>query len=271
MRMKFARTTALVIYALTALLNTGCVTTQIHKFRMTASEAPEVHGANTNQKQNSSVWRFTGKVNYNYEEKVNISEDIYETADLDRLFEKEIKFKDAAYEMGGLDFSGKIDYLYKGKSFVVGGGLGYKDGLFSHLTMGANFTHFEFGTFIGTYSQYSDLEYWGETGEDCGDDDGECKTIGDHTSRFNASFFAGLYAGFYFDKLFFNLSVSSYGPNSEIEGIHLDTPGIATGYLTAGYRLNRWLEFSVGGVFTYIGTSDWHDNVGVTGGISLYL
>ena len=79
-----------------------------------------------------------------------------------------------------------------------------------------------------------------------------------------------MYAGLYFDKLFFNLSVSSYRPNPEMEGTDLSVPGIATVYLTTGYRLNRWFEVSVGGIATYIDAPNGY-NGGVTSGISLYL
>ena len=268
--MKFKHVTSFILSFIFALFSTGCVTTNVHKFRMTASESPEVHGINTYQKDNTGSWRFTGKVNYNREKNVDITKNASESADLDNLFTA-MKFKSAEYILGGIDFSGKVDYLYKGSGYVIGGGLGYKDGIFSHLTVGANFSHFEFGAFIGMYSQYSKIEYWGETGENCGNSDGDCESFDDHEYSRNSSIFAGMYAGYYFDKLFFNLSVSSYRPYPKINGAKLDVPGIATAYLTTGYRLNRWLEFSVGGIVTHIGTSDSQDNLGVTSGISLYL
>jgi hypothetical protein len=269
--MKFKYAASFLLCIIIALFFTGCVTTHVHKFRMTASESPEVHGANTLQKDNSSSWRFTAKVNYNDEKKVDITENTSDSPDLDKLFDNKTEFRDAKYMMGGLDFSGKVDYLYKGSGFVIGGGLGYKDGIFSHLTVGANFSHFEFGGFIGLYSQYSDIEYWGEKGKDCKDTREDCEAFGDQNYHIYTSIFAGMYAGLYFDKLFFNLSVSSYRPNPRVEGTDLDVPGIATAYLTTGYRLNRWLEISVGGIITHIGTSESHDNAGVTGGVSFYL
>jgi len=267
--MKVRKSAIYALCTLTALLHTGCITTNIHKFRMTASEAPEVHGANTKQEPHSSSWRFTGKINYNAEKNVNITDDIHEEADLDNLFEKSAEFTSAYYEMGGLDFSAKVDYLQKGKNFVVGGGIGYKDGFYSHFTLGANMNHFEFGSFIGLYNQYSELEYRGETCED--DESSNCDTFGSNDQKFISNFFIGAYAGFYFDKLFFNLSTSVYAPDPVVEGFHMDAPNITTTYLTAGYRINRRFEISVSGIWTHIGTSDWRDNVGVTGGVSLYL
>lgn len=270
--MNFKHATSFILCFIFALLSTGCVTTNVHKFRMTASESPEVHGFNTYQKDNTGSWRFTGKVNYNSEKNVDITKNTSESASLDNLFNTDKKnFKSAKYEMGGVDFSGAIEYLYKGSGYVIGGGLGYKDGIFSHLTVGANFSHFEFGSFIGIYNQFNDIEYQGETGEDCGNSEGSCETFSDSYYSQNTSLFAGMYAGFYFDKLFFNLSISSYDPNVKIKDFNLDVPGIATAYLTAGYRFNRWVEFSVGGIVTHIGTSDGQDNVGVTSGISFYL
>ncbi len=260
--MKFKHAASFLLCIIFALFCTGCVTTNVHKFRMTASEAPEVHGANTQQASHSSLWRFTGKINYNAEKNANITKDVSEAPDLDRLFDVPIKFKDASYKMGGLDFSGKGDFLYKASNFVVGGGLGYKDGFFSHLTVGANYSHFEFGAFIGGYNQRIDIEYSGEKDDDSFDS---------HGHDFSTSLFAGLYAGFYLEKFFTNLSVSTYSPSPQIEGIDLDVPSITTAYLTIGYRLNRWLEFSVGGIATFIDTSEGNSYPGVTGGVSIYL
>lgn len=246
--------------ALVTLLTTGCITTTIRNFSMTASEAPEVHGANTEQESFSAMWRFTGKVHYNFQEDVDITDDTYKDGSLDDLFSNDdIMVKKSTYRMGGVDLSGKIDFLYKVGWFMCGGGLGYKDGAFLHTTLGANFSHFELGAFLGVYNQYSEMSYEIEKDDE---------TDWGYDSDFNASLFGGGYAGFYLEKLFFNLSVSAYEPNPKIEDIRLSVPTITTGYLTAGYRINRWVEFSVGGIVTY--TSE-EFNGGVTSGISLYL
>ena len=47
--MKIRHAASFVFCILFALFSTGCVTTNIHKFRMSVSESPEVHGANTKQ------------------------------------------------------------------------------------------------------------------------------------------------------------------------------------------------------------------------------
>ena len=268
--MKFKHAASFAFCIIFALLSTGCVTTNVHKFRMTVSEAPEVHGANTEQKAHSGSWRFTGKVYHNAKKNVDITGNTSESASLDKLFDKKAEFKSASYEMGGDDFSGKVEYLRKTRGFVFGGGLGYKDGLFTHVTLGANFSHFEFGGFFGTYALYSNVEYWGETGEECGDSDSECSFFSDHSYHTYLSIFAGMYAGLYFDNLFFNLSVSSYEPNPKIEDSDLNVPGIATAYLTIGYRFTQQFEFSIGGIATIV-DAPAGTNVGVTSGISLYL
>ena len=269
--MKVRQTIAFALLTAYALVSTGCVTTQLHKFRMTVSEAPEVHGTNTNQKQNSSVWRFTGKVNYNYEEKEDISEDIHRTMDLDELFdEKKLQFDDAAYKMGGLDFTAKADYLRKTEYFVYGFGLGYKDGLFNHIMFGWNFSHFEFGAFAGLYTQFNEVEYEGVIIDD--DEDVANETIRDNSYHTGTSFFAGAYAGFYLEKLFFNYSVSTYlPPYVTIEDkLELSVPRITSHYFTVGYRLTDRIEISAGGIFTDIDT-EGGANGGYTGGVSFYL
>lgn len=271
MRMRFGQLTLIALSIATALVNTGCVTTNLHKFRMTASEAPEVHGANTNLEKKSTSWRFTGKVNYNYEKKVNISDDIYWNKSLDELFDgNDLESGDAAYKMGGLDFTGKVDFLYKSDYFVFGLGAGYKDGLINHITFGWNFSHIEFGAFTGVYHQYSDLEYSGEVVSD-GDDGDDYRTIREKDSQLNTSLFAGAYVGFYIDKFFANYSLSLYTPTPEINGKTLSVPTITSHYFTIGYRLNDWIEISAGGIITIIDVSDWGDNFGYTGGVSLYL
>lgn len=270
--MKNRQTIAFALLIACVLVNTGCVTTQLHKFRMTASEAPEIHGGNTNLKPKSNNWRFTGKVNYNYEKKVDISENFHWNKTLDELFDGEkIESSDAAYKMGGLDFAGKVDYLHKADYFVFGLGAGYKDGLISHVTFGWNFSHFEFGAFTGIFHQYSDLEYYGAviTG-DC-EDEGNCEKINDHHYDFNTNLFAGAYAGFYIDKFFANYSVSTYTPNPRIKDKPLSTPTITSHYFTVGYRITDRVEISAGGIFTDIDTENGAANGGYTGGVSFYL
>lgn len=254
-----------------ALVSTGCVTTQIHKFRMTVSEAPEVHGANTNQKQNSGTWRFTGKVNYNYEAKEIISEDIHRPMDFDEMFDGDkLKFDDAAYKMGGLDFTAKVDYLRKTEYFVYGLGAGYKDGFFNHLLFGWNFSHFEFGGFAGLYTQFNEVEYEGVVIDD--DEDGTTQKIHEKDNHTGTSFFAGAYAGLYLEKLFFNYSVSTYLPPTITiaNKLELNVPRITSHYFTVGYRINQWVEITAGGIFTDIDT-DGGANGGYTAGVSLYL
>lgn len=273
--MRFKQMIPSAICILFALISTGCVNTYVHKFRMVTSESPEVHGSNTYQTPHSSMWRVSGTVNANNKKHVDVTEHSSVYKSLDHIFDSYEDFSSATYKMGGIDFTGKIDYLYKVDHLILGTGVGYKDGVYHHFTLGFNFLNFEFGGFLGGFHQYSDLEYDGQT---CGDgwdgDEDECRSFAEHHYRFNNNVFAGLFAGFYLDKLFFNYSVSSYKPRPEIEG-HDDTydlsvPGIATNYFTVGYRFNHWVEVSFGGILTYIGeVSKW--NYGFNGGVSLYL
>ena len=151
--MNFKRMILLVLCTLFALVSTGCVSTYVHKFRMTASEAPEVHGANTYQMPHSSSWRITGKVNASQKKNVDITEESSVYKDLSHLFENYEDFSHATYAMGGIDFTGKIDYLYKIDNLILGMGVGYKDGVYHHFTLGYNFFNFEFGGFIGGFHQ----------------------------------------------------------------------------------------------------------------------
>ena len=242
---------------------------------MTASEAPEVHGSNTYQMPHSSSWRISGTVNANKRRDIDITEESSVYKDLSQLFDSYEDFSNATYTMGGIDFTGKIDYLYKVDHLTFGSGVGYKDGVYHHFTLGVNFMNFEFGGFIGGFHQYSDLEYDGRT---CNDEwfyeNERCRNFGDHHYRFNHSVFAGLFASLYFDKLFFNYSVSTYTPRPVIDNYYDDydvsVPEITTNYINAGYRFNRWVEFNVGTIATYIsGVSVW--NLGFSGGVSWYL
>ena len=260
--MQFRQTIPLALCILFALISTGCVNTHIQKFRMTASESPEVHGANTFQTQHSASWRITGQINANTDKQIDISNKISNTNDLDDLFDSDdYTFKNASYKMGGIDFTGKIDFLYKRNYLVFGAGAGYKDGIYHHFTIGANYSHFEFGAFIGGFHQYSDLEYSGYKDDSI--------YVGDHHKRCNNNIFAGAYTGFYFDGFFFNYSASTYKPSPKIEDESISVPGIFSNYFTIGYRFNQLVEVSFGGIATFIDTPTW--NFGITSGITIYL
>lgn len=223
----------------------------------------------------SSSWRITGKVNANQEKKVDITDESSVYKSFDHLFDSYEEFSSATYIMGGIDYTGKIDYLYKLDNLILGAGIGYKDGIYHHFSLGFNFLNFEFGGFFGGFHQYSDLEYDGQSCEDVSlYDDKYCRAFADHHYRFNSSILAGFFAGVYVDNLFFNYSFSSYQPSPAIDTHNdeydISVPRISTHYLTVGYRFNRWIEVSVGSINTYINeTNVW--NFGFTSGISLYL
>lgn len=235
---------------------------------MTASEAPEVHGANTFQQQHSASWRVTGKVNANTEKNINISKNISKSNNLENMFDTDkYSFNNSSYIMGGIDYTGKIDFLYKKDYLVFGAGVGYKDGIFHHFTIGANFSHFEFGTFFGGYHQRCELEYAGY--KEVNDDDYDNERISGYQNDYSTNIFAGAYAGFYFGGFFYNYSISTYRPSAEIEDKNMDVPGIASNYFTIGYRFNQMVEVSFGGIATYIDSPAW--NFGVTSGITFYF
>lgn len=259
--MKFKQSIFITL-AFIYLTVTGCTGdyTKIHSLDMTVSEAPEVHGANTSLAPHSAAWRFTGKVNY------NPNEEIYDT------LKTKGERTDVTYKMGGTDFSGKIDFLYKLDGFIFGTGLGYKDGFYHHFTLGTNLKHFEFGIFFGLFHQYSDIDYQGSK---ChyslflfNEKEEECESFTEDQSDFYTTYLLGAYAGLIFDDLFLNYSVSTYKPNILIEEHSPKLIKVVTQYITLGYRISKWFELSAGSSITYTTTPHWY--YGWTGGISFY-
>lgn len=254
---------AILSLAFSSLFFMGCEGgyTKIHTLDINVSEAPEVHGANTNQAPHSASWRLTGKVN---------------TSSKDEITDQVTSRGNSAnvtYKLGGTDFSGKIDFLYKVDGFIFGSGLGFKDGIYHHFTLGTNLRNFEFGAFFGFYHQYDKIEYeasrceyeyhlFSSTDETCS------SSFYESVYRFNTAPFIGAYAGLIIDKFFINYSVSVYSPSVNIEENAPTLAAIATQYLTAGIRINKWIELSAGSTMTYMDTPHWH--YGFTGGISFY-
>ncbi len=247
----------------------GCSVTRVYDFSMTASEAPEVHGANAEQKPHSSSWRFSGKVYKSVHENVVIREGLYSNG-------KEYEWR---YEIGGNDFSGKADWFYKSRHFMIGTGVGYKDGLYHHGTVGVNTSHMELGAFLGLFHQYSDLEYTLENCETGWYEDeydqlsydpvrAGCNSSSDHHYRFSTSPFMGAFWALYFSKFYLNYNVSFYTPEPDVEGESLNVPSITSNYLNVGYRITRWLDYSVGAILT---ATDGNLIWGVSSGISFYL
>ncbi len=252
------------------LFFTGCVSssTHINKLKISTSDAPEVHGMNTNWEAHSSMARINGKINVSKHKNVSNS-----------LEGNEV------YEMGGVDIAGKLDYLYKGNTVLTGFGLGYDDGLYHHFTLGWNFLHFEFGGFLGFFHQYSDIQY---SGEKCSTTkkqdvslDGSVlwtedvctsyTSFGKHKSEYITSLFAGAFAGIFIDKYFFNYSFSSYSRNIEIEDKRYSLSSITSHYFTLGYRLNKKFEFGAGVFLTKVGDKYVKWQLGMAGSISYYL
>ena len=256
---------------LSVLFFTGCVSssTRINRLKVSISEAPEVHGMNTNFSTHSSMLRINGKMNVSKHKDMSYSSD-----------EKE------EYKMGGVNIAGKLDYLYKTNTFMLGMGVAIDNGLYHHFTLGWNFSHFEFGGFLGLFHQFSDIQYSGEkctaTKKQNVSIDGSvlwredvCTSytpFGRNTSDFNTNLFVGTFAGIFIDKYFFNYSLSFYSPDIKIEDEIYDLPSITSHYFTLGYRLNKKFEFSAGAVLTkadYYRHPKWL--YGIIGSVSYYL
>lgn len=255
----------LFISILGALFFIGCegYHTKLHTLDMTVSEAPEVHGANTSQAPHSASWRITGKINSVQKKEVK------ETTKSSSAYSENT---DITYKIGGKDFSGKADFLYKIDGFFFGTGLGYKDGIYHHFTLGANLQHVEFGLFFGLYHQYYEMDYDASRCEYeynlFSDKDEKCEAYSDSRQDFFTSPFIGAFASIYIDKFFINYSASVYSPRIKIEENSPDLAAITTQYITAGIRINRWIELSAGTSITYINKPQWYH--GFTGGISFY-
>ena len=263
--MKIKQKGKLLVIILSTLFFLGCegYHTKLHTLDMTVAEAPEVHGANTNQAPHSASWRFTGKINSVHKEEVQ------ETTKRNNQYSENTNI---TYKIGGIDFSGKADFLYKVDGFIFESGLGYKDGIYHHVSFGANLQYFEFGIFLGLYHHYVEMDYNASRCEYdyyiFSDNDEKCETYSDNQSDFFTSPFIGAFASIYIDKFFINYSASIYSPRVKIKENKPNLATITTQYITAGIRINRWIELSAGASITYINTPHWY--YGFTGGLSFY-
>ena len=255
----------LFILVLSTLLFIGCngYHTKFHTLDLTVSEAPEVHGANTYQVPHSASWRFTGKINS------VPTEDVKESP---KRFQKYFENTDIIYKIGGTDFSGKADFLYKIDGFFFGTGVGYKDGIFHHFSFGTNLQHIELGLFFGLYHQYIAIDYEASRCEYeyhiFSDKEEKCEAYSESQYGFSTSPFIGAFASIFIDKFFINYSASLYSPHVQIEKKEPNLATITTQYITAGFRMNKWLELSAGASISYINRPHWY--YGFTGGISFY-
>lgn len=253
-----------VFCSLFALVSTGCINTHFQKLHMTASEAPEVHGANTYQQPHSASWRVTGKINSNTRRDVKITP---ETSNSKNKSKESVE-PDWLYKMGGVEFTGKADFFYKANSAFLGTGIGYNNGIYHHFSFGGNFSHVEFGFFIGLYHQYFDADYVGEHCEVVLFSDDKCDSFSNESHGLSTSLFGGGFAGLIFGDFFLNYSLSVYAPSPEIEGGSPDLSGIHSNYFTMGYRFH-WVEVSAGFVMSLV--EGRIASYGFTGGLSFYL
>ena len=227
--------------SLVALAFTGCTTTHVQKLHLAASESPEVHGPNTFQKQNSVSLRATGKINVNPKKNVRFfpEESSEERKDVDWL-----------YKMGGVDFTGSADFLYKADEDFFGGGVGYKDGIYHYFMFGKNKSIFEYGIFFGLYHQYGRLDY---AGEHCDGNilDEKCTPFAERKNDFYSGVLAGLFAGVYYNNIFFNYTWSLTVPCPDVDGSSEYISTIHSHYVTLGHRFDK-IEFSAGAILTFV-------------------
>lgn len=238
---------------------TGCSTTHVQKLHMTVSEVPEVHGANTYQKPHSASLRATGKLNVNPKKKVRFfpEESLEEGEEVDWL-----------YKMGGVDFTGSADFLYKADEAFFGGGVGYKDGIFHYFMFGENYSIFEFGFFFGLYHQYGRLDYAGEHCDGNILENEKCTPFAEIKNDFYSGVLVGGFAGLYYSNIFLNYTWSITGPCPDVDGSSECISEIHSHYFTLGYRFNK-IEVSASVITTYV-DGDFA-NVGFTSGLSFYL
>lgn len=259
---------AMTLFSVLFLQGCMATSTRINKLKVSTSDAPEVHGYNTNLAVHSDVLKINGKINISSRENVSIS-----------------KKENEEYEMGGIKVAGKLDYLHKINTLILGLGLGIDDGIYHHFTLGWNFTHFEFGGFIGSFHQYGNVQYDVErciaTEKQNTTLDGIVLWSNDvctsyipynkNKSEFNSDLFIGLFAGVFIDDFFYNYSLSYYYRDIDIEGERHRLAAVTSHYFTIGYKLNEQFEFTVGGVVTEIGDKVPKRHIGFNGSVSYNL
>ena len=248
-----------LLCSLLALAFTGCSTTHVQKLHMTVSETPEVHGANTYQKPHSASLRVTGNINANARKNVNVTpEDSSKNGKEDEWI----------YKMGGLEFTGSAEFLYKNDEAILGLGIGYNDGLFHYIIFGDNESFYEYGFFFGFYHQFGHLNYEGKHCDAALFGEENCTPFSDRKNDYYLGVLGGGFAGLFLGNLFINYSVSVYAPVADIDGSATTISGIYSNYFTVGYRF-KWAELSAGLILTYV--DEGYANFGFTSGLSFYL
>ena len=259
---------------LSALLFIGCATSntgpRIHKVSVSTSDAPEVHGLNGNTNPHSAMMRINGKMNFSKHKDVNV---------------KTKKKYDVWYEMGGVEFVGKMDALYKINHFALGGGFGIDDGLFYHFTSEWNFSHFEVGSFVGLFHQADEIKYSEEKCEsvkqrDIGIDglvfwsEEYCSSYTpyeDEKTEFSLDPFLGVFVGAFIDKFFVNYSLSLYFRQIKVEDKSIDIPYVMSHYFNLGYRFHELFDVSIGTVLTQTDSKKSELLYGFNGSVSYFI
>lgn len=254
---------SLFLFSLIVILSSEALAYESERIlNATVSDAPEVHGSNTTQEPYSSMWRVSGKVIGAKEEKVN-----------DR---------DRTYEVGGIEGTGKIDYLHKSGTFMFGAGLGATMmDLYYHLTLGWNlgwnFRAVEFGFFAG-HRLFHDVKY---SGEKCvATKEKEYTFVGDvfwretvcasyepfekEEVKYVGDLFFGGFVGIIIGKSFLNYSLSE-------ERFDIVDTAIRSHYISVGHKFGDLVELSLGIVLTNVGSLESGYVYGITGTVGFYL
>lgn len=209
----------------------GCTHTSVSSFSIEASEAPEVYGVNRSLEDRTSTLRAYGS--FKIDPKENLSANGSYT---DWVQDSILKWKSydvsGEYRMGGFEFAGGLEWYHKAKYALCGFGIAYNDGIAHHLTLGFNFSHFEFGTFIGLFHQIS-------------------------RSKFRTSLFFGGYGSVYVGDAFLAYSLSDYTPRVSSDGTSISVNDITTHYITLGYHITKSFEVTAGAIGSNVGTQ-WH-------------
>jgi len=246
----------LPFFAAMAILVCGCTTTQISRFELETSEAPEVSGPNRYLEPKTTTYRLFGTLKLDKNEDIAVSGK-YRDWDADTLAKVKTFFANGIYHMGGFEGTGGFELYKKSDNAVYGLGIGYNDGIYHHITYGFNFQHFEFGSYLGFFHQYMHVKYSGSSCSGVNTCLHDNEDFNEDKNVFESSLFWGLYAGVFIGDFFLNYSLSGYTPGLDTDDESVSTPTITSNYFTLGYHINKNFAVSVGAVGSDV-ASHWH-------------
>lgn len=250
--MNYSKWTFLLSTAIMGIFVSGCSTTRIHSFTIDASEAPEVYGISRFQEPHSGTVRLYGSFKIDPRETVYAcgSYGTWTAFRLDTLAVQDYEKHEVngQYRLGGNEFTGGFEWFYKSNNALIGVGFSINDGLYHHITYGFNFEHFEIGSFLGLFHQYTFTTYSGKTDK---------KKVNESKNDLMTSLFGGGYIGAFVGDGFLNYTISAYRPDLDTDASNVKASVITTHYFTLGYHINKYFAASVGAVGSNV-TSQWH-------------